>query len=65
MKSHKYRNAKIWITCFLFGMILLGDRMDSVLLGKEHAHMFFDYMAIRYDVILSRGLSFVIQRLFN
>ena len=65
MKSHKYHNLKVWITCFLFGMILLCDRVDSVLLGKEQAQMFFDYMAIRYDVILSKGLSFMIQRLFN
>ena len=61
MKNRNSEGIKAWITCFLFGVILLCHRTDVLPYGKELAQMVFENVAIRYDEILSQGLSNLFQ----
>lgn len=61
MKKSNKEGIKAWITCLLFGMILLCHRTDVLPFGKNLAQTVFENVAIRYDEILSRGLSVLFE----
>lgn len=63
MKRINAESLKAWITCFLFSVILLCHRTDVLPFGKELAQVIFDNVAIRYDEILSQGLTRLIHNL--
>lgn len=63
MQKQNTEGVKAWITSFMFGMVLICDRTDLLPFGKELASMIFENVAIRYDEILTRGLTNLILNL--
>lgn len=61
MKNRNTEGIRAWITCFLFGVILLCHRTDALPFGRDLAQKIFENLAIRYDEILSRGLSVLFE----
>ena len=61
MKNRNTEGIKAWITCLLFGMILLCHRTEVLPFGKDLAQTVFENVAIRYDEILSEGLSVIFK----
>ena len=65
MKRISTESFRAWITCFLFCMILLCHRTDMLPFGKDLAQMIFENVAIRYDEILTQGLTDFIRNFRN
>ena len=63
MRNRILEGIKAWLACLLFGLILFCDRTDVVPFGKDLAQMVFENVALRYDEILSQGLTNFIQNI--